>query len=80
MFNPRRPKYRGNRALYLLDFLRSTRAARWIGFERYKDTGIKLNGLEIDKDQWIFVREALLHLNSTGFIHLRKYTNVINQC
>ena len=35
----------------------------WIWFEGYKDTGRKLNGWLINKGQWIFVREALLHIN-----------------
>ena len=39
----------------------------WIGFEVYKDTGIKLNGWLIDKGQWIVVREALLLIKSNGF-------------
>ena len=43
------------------------REARWIEFEGYKDTVIKLNGWFIDKGEWIVVREALLHHNSTGF-------------
>ena len=42
----------------------------WIWFEGYKYKGINLNGWLIDKGQWIVVREALLHLNLTGF---RKY-------
>ena len=54
--------------------------ARWIGFERYKDTGRRMNGWVIDKSQWIVVRETLLHLNVTGFINLRKYTTVTNHC
>ena len=56
------------------------RAAMWIGFARYRDTGRKLNGWLIDKGQWIVVREALLHLNSTGFRNLRQSTTVTNQC
>ena len=56
------------------------RAARWTEFEVYKDTGRKLNGWLIDKVKWIFVREALLHLKSTGFRNIRQYTTVTNQC
>ena len=67
MFNGRRMKYRGNRAPHFLDFLGRPRAARWIGFEGYKDTGRKLNGLLIYKGQWIFVIEAILLLKLTGF-------------
>ena len=51
----------------MLDFRRRPRAAIWIGFERYKDTGRKMNGWLIDKGQWIVVREDLLLLKSTGF-------------
>ena len=54
--------------------------ARWTEFEGYKDTRRKLNGWLIDKGQWIFVREALLRLKFTGFINIRKYTTVTNQC
>ena len=39
----------------------------WVGFEGYKDTGIKLNGWFIYKDHLIVFREALLHLNLTVF-------------
>ena len=66
-FNWRRPKSCRNQAQPLLDFLRRTRAAGWIGFDGYKDTWRKLKIWFIDKGKWIVVREALLHLNSTGF-------------
>ena len=59
-----------------MDCLRRPRAAKWIGFEGYKDTGIKLNGWLIDKGQLIVVREDLLHLKSTGFSSLRKYNTL----
>ena len=52
----------------------------WIGFEVYKDTGIKLNGWLIDKGQWIVVRGDLFLLKLTGFNNLWKYTTVTNQC
>ena len=58
MFNTRSPKSRGNRAPPSLDCLRMPIAARWIGFEGYKDTGVKLNGWLIDKGKWIVVIEA----------------------
>ena len=52
----------------MLDCIRRPIATRWIGIEGYKDTGRKLNGRLIDKGQWVVVREALLFINSTGFI------------
>ena len=64
----------------LLDCLRSSRAAKWIGFERYKDTGRKMNGGLIDKGQWIVVRGDLPHLKSTGFSNLSKYSTLTNEC
>ena len=79
-FNPRRYESRDNRAPPSLDFLRRPRAARWIEFEGYKDTGRKINGWLIDKDQWIVVREALLNIKLTGFSNLRQYTTVTNKC
>ena len=57
MFNPRHSESRVNLAPPTLDCLRRPRAARWIEFEKYKDTGINLNGWLIDKGQWIVVRE-----------------------
>ena len=80
MFNLICPKPRGNQAPPSLDCLRRPRAARWIEFEGYNDTGTKLNGWLIDKGQWIIVRENLLNLNSTGFRNLSQYTTVTNQC
>ena len=50
-----------------LDCLRRPRLSRLVGFEGYKDTGIKLNGWYIDKVQWIVVIEALLHIKPAGF-------------
>ena len=50
-----------------LECLGRPRAARWIGFEGYRDTGRKMNGWLIDNGQWIVVREASLLLKSTGF-------------
>ena len=52
----------------------------WTEFEGYKGTGRKLNGWLINKGQRIFAREDLIHLKSTGFINLRQYTTVTNQC
>ena len=49
------------------DCLSRTREARWIGFDGYKYTGIKLNFWFIDKVQWIVLVETLLLLNSTVF-------------
>ena len=54
--------------------------AKWTEFERYKETGRKLNGGLIDKDPWIVVREALIHIKSIGFKNLRQYTTVTNHC
>ena len=64
----------------LLDCLRRSREARWIGFEGYKDTGRKINCCLIGKCQWVVVRGALLHIILTGFINLRQETTVTNQC
>ena len=50
-----------------MDCLRRPRAARWIGFEEYKDTVRKLNGWLIDKGKWIVVGGALLPIKLTGF-------------
>ena len=53
----------------MLYFLSRSRAARWVGFEGYNDTGRKLNGWFIGKSQWTVIIEALPLLNSDYFIY-----------